>query len=240
MTETTSWQTMLQQLKTYRERFDDCDVPQRWRENLKLANWVAMQRTLYKQGLLALEQRAQLDAIGFSWQPRNTAWQRMAVKLKSYKEEHGNCDVSNVSHPERGAWVSTQRARRKRGALSEGQLAVLDALGVNWDPKNTRWEQMFLQLKLYKEQFGDCNVHWNYGENPQLANWVSHQRRFQNRGILSSDRKARLDALGFDWSPGANKRHAGNGVGAPSQPSGSTTQPNRTVDLPKPEFSGSE
>jgi hypothetical protein len=35
--------------------------------------------------------------------------------------------------------------------------------------------------------------------------WVQHQRQFQKTGKLSSNRKARLDALGFEWSPKTNR-----------------------------------
>ena len=37
-------------------------------------------------------------------------------------------------------------------------------------------------------------------ENPQLAGWAHLQRSQNRKGALSAVRKARLDALGFEWS----------------------------------------
>jgi Helicase associated domain len=65
---------------------------------------------------------------------------------------------------------------------------------------------MFTALKAYRDKYGDCNVPRDWKENPKLARWVDTQRQLQRQGRLASERKARLDALGFDWNPQANKR----------------------------------
>jgi hypothetical protein len=41
------WQTMFTELKRYRERFGDCNVPQKWKENPQLGSWVNNHRTAY-------------------------------------------------------------------------------------------------------------------------------------------------------------------------------------------------
>jgi len=60
---------------------------------------------------------------------------------------------------------------------------------------------MFAELKRYKDEHGDCDVPDRWSENPQLAKWVAHQRRFKKAGKLSLEHEQRLDALGFDWEP---------------------------------------
>ena len=54
---------------------------------------------------------------------------------------------------------------------------------------------MFAKLRRYRDQHGDCNVPFD----SELGAWVSNQREFQNAGRLRTDRKARLDELGFIW-----------------------------------------
>ena len=62
------------------------------------------------------------------------------------------------------------------------------------------WDTKFAELTHCKELFGDCLVAKEW-KNPELGYWVNRQRMLGNRGKLSTDRKARLDALGFAWGP---------------------------------------
>ena len=57
----------------------------------------------------------------------------------------------------------------KKGDLSPEQRARLNELGFIWDPHDVTWEIMFVELKHYKERFGDCNVPRGWAENPQLG-----------------------------------------------------------------------
>lgn len=81
-----------------------------------------------------------------------------------------------------------------------------DFLGTN--TKSTRdeeaWEEMFLQYSAYVEKHGVGQINWK-DAGPKLSHWVNTQRRFQREGRLSPERKRRLDALGFEWSPRASK-----------------------------------
>ena len=63
------WQAMFAELKRYKGRFGDCDVPKGWDENPKLSAWVTAQRTRKKGGTLSIDRQAQLDALGFDWDP---------------------------------------------------------------------------------------------------------------------------------------------------------------------------
>mmetsp|Transcript_4283 Transcript_4283/g.12076 ORF Transcript_4283/g.12076 Transcript_4283/m.12076 type:complete len:90 (+) Transcript_4283:184-453(+) len=85
--------------------------------------------------------------------------------------------------------------------MSEERAAHLEALGFDWDPRGTQWEERLGELKAYKAAHGDCLVPWEYPDNPQLRYWVVNQRHRYHRREISADRAARLEALGFDWNP---------------------------------------
>ena len=83
--------------------------------------------------------------------------------------------------------------------MSTERKALLDGIGFDWDPVESRWELMFIELTHFKNKHGHCNV--SEKENVELAGWVMRQRDAKVRRKLSTDRKARLDEIGFVWDP---------------------------------------
>ncbi len=73
---------------------------------------------------------------------------------------------------------------------------------------NAKWNEMFLQLENYKQEYGDTNVPLNFTKNPKLANWVHYLRWSYKRykanikkpGGLNSEKIQSLESLGFQWS----------------------------------------
>jgi hypothetical protein len=160
-----------------------------------------------KRGTLSTERKERLDSLGFNWNPDESRRETMFAELKRYKDRFGDCNVPHgwEENPELAVWVLNQRALKKRGKLSRESVERLVSLGFVWNLRDAKWEAMFAELKRYKERFGDCNVPIKWKENPQPATWVSKQRDRQRDGTLSANRKARLDALGFEWSRRASK-----------------------------------
>jgi len=59
---------------------------------------------------------------------------------------------------------------------------------------------MFGRLVAYKKEHGDCNVRQSWKEDRALGRWVSIQRRAKAQNKLSSQRRHRLESLGFVWN----------------------------------------
>ena len=90
----------------------------------------------------------QLDSIGFQWQlqkPRQTkqpmstdTHDKMFITmfewLKAYKDSEGHCCVPQryEKDPALGWWVKNKSSDKKRGALSEERIALLDDIGFEW------------------------------------------------------------------------------------------------------------
>ncbi len=61
------------------------------------------------------------------------------------------------------------------------------------------WNERYGELKKFKADNGHCNVPRDKPDNPQLGNWVHHQRKAKLKSQLSPECIARLEALGFVW-----------------------------------------
>ena len=80
-----SWEQRFHDLLEFREKNGHCKVPQFYRANQPLANWVKNQRNSYKvkqrgkRSSLTDEREAALNAIGFNWTLRNWTFRNKVV-----------------------------------------------------------------------------------------------------------------------------------------------------------------
>lgn len=128
-------------------------------------------------------------------------WLHWYGLLQSYVERHGHARVEfsykTASGEKLGVWVGNQRTRQTK--LSHEQRASLEALGFVWDALADDWENGFVRLQQYIAAHGHALVPAAHtcDDGFRLGSWVNVQRTMQRK--LSSDRKVRLDGLGFVW-----------------------------------------
>jgi Helicase associated domain len=67
------------------------------------------------------------------------------------------------------------------------------------------WDENYAQLLIYKAMHGNCEVPYGYKADPVLGKWVSHLRENQDQKLMSEERKAALNAIGFNWNPQENR-----------------------------------
>ena len=72
-------------LLDYKRKYGNCNVPDKWPENRKLSGWVGTQRQFKKRGVLTPKRIKRLKEIGFDWNIRNAAWNKMFAELLSYQ-----------------------------------------------------------------------------------------------------------------------------------------------------------
>lgn len=202
------FETMFPALLQYKEAHGDCLVPQRWKENRQLAEWVSAQRMAYNRERLASDRVRRLDEVGFEWDPIGTRWEEMFQQLVEYKKLHGDTNVPQRSgkYAELGTWVRNQRAAKRynRPILTE-RGKRLDEIGFAWRlVERNAWELMFERLTEFKKVHGDCNVPQKNGQNKRLGKWVNTQRTHFKRGKLKPERRSQLEAVGFVWNTKAS------------------------------------
>ena len=137
--------------------------------------------------------------MGFEWE-LVIDWETNFAALGAYKLKHGDCRVTRKSAENRSLakWIAHQREAHRAGNLQQDRCSRLDALGFEWDPVAADWEKNFAALGAYKAKHGRSKVPQAWSENPALGRWVAKQRVAYKAGKLPQDRRARLDALGFE------------------------------------------
>jgi hypothetical protein len=199
-----SWDEWYGQLKVFHQREKHCWVPQRYREQgYRLGTWVGSQRAA--QATMLPDRRARLDALGFVWDPLAAQWEEGFRSLELFRQREGHCRVLQgyrdpTTGYRLGTWVGVQR--KGNDTMLPDRRARLDALGFVWDPLAAQWEEGFRFLQLYHQREGHCRVPVTYRDPTtgyRLGSWVNNQRTKQ--ATMSPERRARLDALGFEWDP---------------------------------------
>ncbi|MEB2690595.1 DEAD/DEAH box helicase [Chlamydia suis] len=195
------WEENFLELQRFREEYGHCKVPQRYPQNPQLASWVSQQRVDFKKGKLAEDKIARLEELGFVWDVFEEEWEENFLELQRFREEYGHCKVPQryPQNPFLGVWAYVQRRCFKKGKLAEDRIARLEEIGFVWDIFEEGWEENFLELQRFREEYGHCKVPTRYPQNPRLASWVSHQRADFKEGKLSEDKIARLEEIGFVW-----------------------------------------
>ena len=72
---------------------------------------------------------------------------------------------------------------------------------------------MLAKLGDYHAEHSHCRVPMKHLADPKLGRWVTTQREYKKKldaghphPQITEERVAKLDQLGFEWSPGAARR----------------------------------
>jgi hypothetical protein len=213
------WEVRFGELADYRKIHGHCNVPQRFSENAKLANWVGNQRRNYSWHLeketspMTTNRIQALESLGFEWDSQGAAWKKNLSKLADYRKIHGHCNVPNrySENPTLGTWVSYQRQHYKlhiegkKSKISPPRIQALEGLGFEWNSDDAKWKKSLSELADYHRIHGHCNVPKKYSENIQLGTWVGTQRKQykwnleEKTSSMTPLRIQALESLGFVW-----------------------------------------
>lgn len=90
---------------------------------------------------------------------------------------------------------------RPEGKLTEKQINMLDALGMEWrTPDEVKFDECVLRIVEYKKEYGNANVAFGYvcEDGLQLGRWLNNLRLGlqNNPSRRSPERLAKLKELG--------------------------------------------
>lgn len=135
------WESRFQELIAFKAKHSHCNIPVKWKENIKLGMWSAAQRALRKSGKLKRERERRLNEIGFDWREGSTKaeWKSRFDQLKDYRRRFGHCcvPVRWQENPQLGAWVARQRNFRKASKMAVYKERLLTEIGFVWAQRQT-------------------------------------------------------------------------------------------------------
>lgn len=131
--------------------------------------------------------------------PLGSSWDEMFGRLCAYRKSRGTCVVdARDGDLQLANWVLVQRRNRRRKALSDRQLSLLDSVGFAWSAAQENWNRRYRELREFKVLNGHVSAS-PYGQG-SLGMWVNHQREAKKKRRLAQDQIARLDELGITWT----------------------------------------
>lgn len=210
-----SWSRNLAAARAYYAAHGDLDVSCNYvtEDGVRLGQWISRIRNYRKSGIcktyLTEERVRELDKIGMRWDVFDYLFERNFAAAAEYHRTHGNLDIPgnyvDKNGVRLGSWLTWLRKSRKKGTLNltDTQIARLDELGMMWDGKRQEaWERAYVAAKCYWEHTGNLNVPEKYQTDDgfKLGTWLSRQRDDAKRGVLSEERRQRLDKIGMHWS----------------------------------------
>ncbi len=175
-------------------------------EGGKLGVWQSNIRNTFKEGELSSDRIQRLDAIGFTWNPFDEAFESGFQQTIKHKEQYGTPNApKRYIAPDGfnlGSWQMSKKVAYKKGELSPNIIQRLESIGFTWNPLADAFENGCKQTVKYKEQNGTPNAPIKYIslDKFKLGNWQSDIRTSFKNGRLSPDRIKRLEAIGFKWS----------------------------------------
>ena len=169
------WDADFEELRRYKEEHGDCGVPTRGKENPMLSRWVLAQRQFYRRGELRAERVRRLEELGFLWERADLA--------KSGQRKGTGGDDGEL--PPEGAGKLESMGMMREARLIQAQET---------------WELHYAQMVEFHQRNGHCRVHKKNDQSwPGLHSWRQHQLKVYLEGNMAPERKAKLDALGFQW-----------------------------------------
>ena len=243
------WENKFNELVKFKHKFGHVNVPQLPNKDIpedyrELGTFCRNVRSMYKYlsdpskahlSFLDEDRIERLESIGFVWNSHEANWSRRYKELESFHKRFGHCNVPKgwKENPGLDSWIVMQRkryrahtsgddARRGSRKFSQREIRLMESIGFEWDPRNTRWWGNWDDLKAFHEEHGHFNVSKQCDDKNQgLVSYVGYLRRCCREYVLSYSiigscerirvsglDSARLEVLRqaeFCWLPDPNK-----------------------------------
>ena len=203
------WEVYYESAKQFYKENGHLNIPKNYvsANGLSVGLWLMTQRRIFAGktiGNLNYSQIDKLNQIGMVWEDgSNRKWNYAFGKLKAYKEQYGNVDISATyvteDHFPLGKWVSNIRSKWKRGEyeifdsvgnrvaknssvkaklLTVEQMMQLDELGMIWDKHKEQWNRTYMEAVIYWKTHGNLEVPRKFvtEKGTALGVWLDNQR----------------------------------------------------------------
>ena len=189
----------------YYEEYGNIDVPLEYEnfDGFRLGAWIASQRNKYRNSKLKPNQIKRLEDLHIKWNPTKDSWSDAFSYAEDYYKKHGDLLVSakyvSPTGFRLGAWLSSQRVKRKKGLLTDEQVRLLDSYNMCWDKISDNWLTTYEIAKEYQKKFNnlsEISADFKF-KNCNLGEWIRTQRRSWRTGKLKAERQQMLAEIGI-------------------------------------------
>ena len=152
-----------------------------------------------------------LDALEFDWEawaepkssPRERMEDRWRAKLDRYLAQQAASGrrgpLPASADKSLRPWISRMREYYKKGTLRPEIVEEFRARGFVFEHYRRHyedWETNYKKLCAFKEEFGHVRLPSSYVDDPDLGQWLGHQRERMRKGKLTGEKLERLQKLG--------------------------------------------
>ena len=223
---------------TYKKEHGDLEMPADYEtaDGIRLAGWLKRQKHLLRQdrgGLPPARSKALREL--FRGEPtrrkakadkresgtrREKNWNANYRRARTYYRRRGDLLVP-ASYVDEGGfrlgvWISNLRAARKlrpdSPQVTPAHIALLDAIGMEWDAREAKWQVALQRAAAYRKTHGDLQVPVNYKSDDGfcLGDWVRRMRTLYaaHDETLTAVRIQALEGLGMAWGDAAEETPA--------------------------------
>ncbi len=183
---------------------------------VKLGNWLQIQRSRRSAGSLSPSQIQKLDDIKMPWKTEMSKKEKRKLFFyfaEEYYIKNGNLLIPSsyvVNLPKLGIdlqvgqWIRRQREYYRMGLLTDEQIRALKKIGMVFDYRETIWLLKYEMIKKYYDENGNINFDLDFTlEDEQLKfnphKFLAKQRIDYNKGLLSTDKVNLLKAIGLKF-----------------------------------------
>ena len=203
------WYEYYYELVEYYNKNGNAFVPLRYttKENRQLGSWVSHQRINYNSKKLSKEKIDLLEKVGMVWDPAETIWNDTYEIAKQYFKENHNLNIPNeffYKNVSLGSWILTQRNNYNQNRLTDKQIELLNAIGMEWDPiRNLEyiWEKNYNTVLEFYKKYKHLYIPISYvtEDGVKIGVWLYDQGLKYKKNEISEDRRKKLDLLDKSW-----------------------------------------
>jgi len=182
-------------------------------DGVKMSVWVANQKRIYMSGKMSAERVNMLKDAGINWASSEDTFAQKILELQQILKNTGGVfpsksdkDTSFSDGVLVGVWINNKRQEYRNGKLSYERVNELNRLGMNWNVKTDLFPAKVVELSLYLKknngvfpQQKDRSA--KFSDDVLIGQWLTIQRQYYRKGLISPERIAMLEELGFEWSP---------------------------------------
>ena len=201
------WARHYQEAKAFYQANGHLNVPRSCvtEDGFHLAVWVSAQRQKRLKGELTPEQVGMLEEIGCVWETTDSRWEAGFHALEAYKRSFGTANIPfdfvTDEQFKLGQWLTIQRKNYRKGSLEKQKRTRLEALGVEWNVFQAKWQTGYDHAAAFAKVYGHLNVKHQYRaeDGYKLGVWISTQRERYREKRISEEEIRALETIGMKW-----------------------------------------